>query len=282
MAGLMKRKTASGIEVGGGSPLVQGSDDLLHIRDEKAGGTDGGSFTSGSWVTRTLNTEVTNEIAGASLASNQITLPAGTYEVYGRVPAHAVNYHKARLWDVTNSITLIVGNTGYSNVAGYSDSDSILMGRFTLAGSTDIEVQHECSDTNSGGNGLGLAGADFGHVEIYTQVAIRKVSDAESIANALTIDNNATASAYTLVLDDAYSYIRFTDAGAVTLTVPTNAAVAFEIGTVIEVYAAGAGGVTIQGDTGVTVNGAGDLSENGAASLTKIAEDEWDATGALS
>lgn len=104
---------------------------------------------------------------------------------------------------------------------------------------------------------------------------------APEVSNALTISTNPTATAYTLALADAYAYLRFTDAGALTVTVPTNAAVAFEIGTVIEVYAAGAGGVTIAGDTGVTVNGAGALSQYGAASLTKVGADEWDATGAL-
>ena len=51
---------------------------LLHVRDEKSNGTAGGGFTSGSFQTRTLNTVMTNEISGASLASNQITLPSGT------------------------------------------------------------------------------------------------------------------------------------------------------------------------------------------------------------
>src|SRR5690242_14620433 len=44
------------------------------VADDAAGGT----FTSGAWRTRTLNEELRNTL-GASLASNQITLPAGSY-----------------------------------------------------------------------------------------------------------------------------------------------------------------------------------------------------------
>jgi hypothetical protein len=52
---------------------------LLHVRDEKSNGTAGGGSTSGSYETRTLNTVMTNEVSGASLTSNQIILPSGTY-----------------------------------------------------------------------------------------------------------------------------------------------------------------------------------------------------------
>jgi len=55
------------------------STQLFHVRDEKSNGVAGGNFTNGAWQTRTLNTSMTNEISGASLSSNQITLPSGTY-----------------------------------------------------------------------------------------------------------------------------------------------------------------------------------------------------------
>ena len=56
---------------------------FLHVRDEKAANTPGGTFTASAWQKRDLNTVKTNQISGASLASNQITLPAGTYHVMG-------------------------------------------------------------------------------------------------------------------------------------------------------------------------------------------------------
>ena len=47
---------------------------LLHVRDEKATNTGAGASSAGTTHTRDLNTVVTNEISGASLGSNQITL----------------------------------------------------------------------------------------------------------------------------------------------------------------------------------------------------------------
>ena len=51
---------------------------LLHVQDQKPTGTGGGTSVSGD-NERPLNTVLTNEIAGASLDSNKITLPAGEY-----------------------------------------------------------------------------------------------------------------------------------------------------------------------------------------------------------
>ncbi len=54
---------------------------LLHVRDEKANGTNSGS-SSACYTARILNSVLTNEISGASLASDQITLPAGIGAVF--------------------------------------------------------------------------------------------------------------------------------------------------------------------------------------------------------
>jgi len=63
--------------------------DLLHVIEEQAAGTNGhndGNFVSGAYRTRVLNKVLTNEISGASVASNQITLPAGTYFIEAQSP----------------------------------------------------------------------------------------------------------------------------------------------------------------------------------------------------
>jgi len=54
---------------------------LMIVEHRETNGTDAGSGTNSSWTDRTLNTEVVNTITGASLASNQITLPVGKYLV---------------------------------------------------------------------------------------------------------------------------------------------------------------------------------------------------------
>ena len=49
--------------------------------DQKASGTDGGAGTASAWTTSTINTTLSSSITGASLASNKITLPTGSYRV---------------------------------------------------------------------------------------------------------------------------------------------------------------------------------------------------------
>lgn len=92
--------------------------------------------------------------------------------------------------------------------------------------------------------------------------------------------NNQAGTSYTLVASDEGDLVRMTSASANTVTVPTNAAVAFEIGTIVNVRQAGAGTTTISPDSGVTVNAPNnefttDGEEFGVA-LVKVATDEWD------
>lgn len=88
---------------------------------------------------------------------------------------------------------------------------------------------------------------------------------------------------YTAVLADANGYIRFTNAGAITFTVPTNASVAYPINTVLEFEQGGAGIVTVAGAGGVTVNSRGaavaTAGQYAVASLRKVATDTWTLTG---
>ena len=166
---LTNLKTVLGV---GATPLP-----LLHVRDEQTANTDAGTFTSGAWRTRALNTSKTNTITGASLASNQITLPAGTYEIEASAPAYKCVSHKARLQDTTGAATLIVGSSETSNTGsdGETQSNSVVRGRFTIAVESVLELQHRCSSTFAT-MGLGRAGNLDSLVEIYAEVIIRKVA----------------------------------------------------------------------------------------------------------
>jgi len=148
---------------------------LFHVRDEKASGTQGGTYTSGSFQTRDLNTVMTNEISGASLSSNQITLPSGTYFIYARVPAYKVDRHKTKLRNITDSSdTLIGSSTHIHNANDFTQGDSWIVGRFTIGASKTFEIQNRCQTTqNTDGYGLGVG---YSVVEVFTDVQIWKVA----------------------------------------------------------------------------------------------------------
>lgn len=143
----------------------------LHIQDQKAQNTAGGTFTSGAWQTRVLNTAVTNQISGASLAANQITLPAGTYRCFWHAPAYdniTTTTHQSRLQNITGSATLLLGESRSIAMGGNSSGFGII----TLAGATVIELQHQISSTQAT-DGFGQA-ANL-TTEVYSNIIIEKI-----------------------------------------------------------------------------------------------------------
>jgi hypothetical protein len=145
---------------------------LFHVRDEKANGTNSGA-PSASYTARILNTVLTNEISGASLASDQITLPAGTFYISALAPFRSVNIGKLKLRNTSDSSDTIIGTNGFSGNATNATCHTFLHGRFTIGSSKVFELQFQA--TNLSLTGLGTA-ASFGDVEVYTDVQIWKVA----------------------------------------------------------------------------------------------------------
>jgi len=146
---------------------------MLHIQDQKTSGTMAGTFTSGAFRTRDLNTVITNTIAGASLASNQFTLPAGTYYVEAIAPASIVNENKAIIYNVTDSSNAIIGTSSYSGGGSTQVTNAVLNGKFTIAGTKTFELRHRAASTGST-YGFGIA-SGFSVIEVYAEVKIWKV-----------------------------------------------------------------------------------------------------------
>lgn len=88
-----------------------------------------------------------------------------------------------------------------------------------------------------------------------------------------------TGTTYSLNASDAGALVKTTNSSAVTITVPTNASVAYAARTVISVVQYGTGQVTIQGASGVTINSRASIDTTvgpyATATLIRIAADEW-------
>jgi len=117
--------------------------------------------------------------------------------------------------------------------------------------------------------------------------AIRSLgSSVDSALGQLTL-NAQTGTTYTFVLtDNRNKLITASNASAQTYTIPTNASVAFPIGSTINIIQIGAGQVTIQGNGGVTVASTGATStapklrvQYSAATLIKVGTDSWYVVG---
>lgn len=95
-----------------------------------------------------------------------------------------------------------------------------------------------------------------------------------------------STTARTLALTDSGNYIRCTNSGATTVTIPPNSSVAFPTGAEVIIFQAGAGQVTIAAGAGVTLNSKeGNLkisAQYAAVTCKKVATDTWDVIGDLS
>lgn len=145
--------------------------DLIILRDEKAQNTSGGTFTTGAWQTRVLNTESVDTGNHCTLASNQFTLAAGTYRIRASAPAFFVGRHQTRLQNVTDTATVLTGTSEFSSTTNGDQTRSWVIGRFTIGASKALEIQHRSGATQAT-NGFGVE-ANL-TTEVYTVVELTK------------------------------------------------------------------------------------------------------------
>ena len=118
--------------------------------------------------------------------------------------------------------------------------------------------------------------------QVFTASQVLTAAQCNDLATAMVAINAQTGTTYTAVLTDDGKLITCDNASAITFTIPTNASVAFGIGTQLNIMQLGAGQVTISG-AGVTLRSAGSkLKTNGqyaVATCVKIATDTWVVVG---
>lgn len=172
-------KTASGKvvqyvdEKGSSTGSGTGAPDII-LRDEQTANTKGGTFTSGAWQTRVLNTEVRDANNNCSLSSNAFTLDAGTYYFEGNAPAWNCGRHKLRLQNTSDASTTVVGESAYSSVGRDMQTLATISGVFTIASSKTFELQHRC-DTTANTTGFGVA-SNFSVIEVYAVMRLWKIA----------------------------------------------------------------------------------------------------------
>jgi len=144
---------------------------VIKVSEHVASGSDGQAITTGSLAfVRTLNTTDINTITGASLSSNTVTLPAGTYDVYCRVPISQFSSTQLLLYNSSDSTNILVGGSHRGASVALQNLDNILTGRFTLAATKNVQVRHYVL----AGSPAKPATSTLG--EVYTEATFFKVS----------------------------------------------------------------------------------------------------------
>lgn len=134
------------------------------IEDQKAQNTAGGTFSSGAWQTRDLNTEVYDPDSLISITSNEFTVVNDGW-VEWEAPAAQVNRHQSRLFNVTNTVEVKSSITGYSEASVTSQTLSVGGARVEAGKTYRIEHQSQSSRSSDGfGNEANFT------TEVYTRV----------------------------------------------------------------------------------------------------------------
>lgn len=139
--------------------------DIVHLQDQKASGTGGGTPVATTWTKHVLNTEVADTGNIATLASDVLTLPPGVYSVWWTIAVGANITMRSRLRNTTAGSTL-AQSVNTTNTSANSGSC-----RFVLTTSSNIELQYWAGAATV--NGLGLA-MTTGDVEVYATVYIMR------------------------------------------------------------------------------------------------------------
>lgn len=148
---------------------------LAHICDEKPAGTTGGTFTTGVWNIRALNTVKADNI-GVTLAADTITMPAGNYfcDIYVPAAGQGINGpqpggHRAVLYDADNNVELLYSVSGHNDPDNYKQYDARIRGQFTLAVTTDLQIRHKNVGQTVNNEGFGMCSDIDGLPERYTE-----------------------------------------------------------------------------------------------------------------
>lgn len=132
--------------------------------------------------------------------------------------------------------------------------------------------------------GTPIIAAELNRVEQGIESMDDRTTALEAAASVIEA-NTQTGTTYTFALSDAGRCVEGNNAAAITFTIPPNASVAFPAGTVVEVYQAGTGQITVAPGAGVTLrapDGAKLAKQYASASLRQRTVDEWVLAGSVS
>ncbi len=223
--------------------------------------------TSGS-VTCTVNTglfDAGDTVIIQNRGSGTVTVTAGTATVNTNASLAVAQYGYGTLYFISASASIFFADAGGIPASAFTAKGDILVG--TGSGTYD--------DLAVGTNG-------------YTLIADSGETTGLRYAAGIAVVLNAQTATYTVVLGDAFKLVTMSVASANDFQIPTNANVAFPIGTVINVIQIGAGQTTIKAvtsgtttisSTGATATTPKLRAQYSAASCIKVATDTWYVVG---
>jgi hypothetical protein len=268
-----------------------------------------------------LNSTGSGSFTDVTITTGDLTLNTGDVIISsGDLKIEAINYTSILRTDASGVVSgladgndgqLLIGATGSTPIWANLTSTGGTVTITNTANSINIESAgavggntFTMDDLNTisptgagnvivaGGTNIGTTGTVANTITInlddnitLTSITVDDITINNSLKSVLEI-NTQTGISYTLQLTDQDKEVQFTTGAAVTLNIPTNAAVAFPIGAQIGIVQYGAGQVTVTPAGGVTVNSIDSKTKTekryAACLLTKQDNDEWLLSGQIS
>ena len=187
----------------------------------------------------------------------------------------------------------IQGETGLTGATGPGIATGGTTGQYlTKVDGTNYNTQWSTLDLSGKQDVVAnVSSTEIGYLDGVTSAIQTQIDSKLSTSTAATTyaplnltQNQQTGTTYTFVLTDAGKLVEFNNASAITVTVPTNASVAYPIGTQINLLQTGAGQVTVSAGS-TTVNATPGLklrAQWSSATLIKRNTDTWVLVGDLS
>lgn len=144
----------------------QGAPDAV-LEHQEASGVAAGNATSGSFQTRTLNTEVRDLPGMVTLASNEFTVDRACWCDF-EFRLFRTDDSIGRIYNVTDGVVGFYGMGGHSNGGG-AYAEAVLRGGGPLLAGKTYRLEHRVT-TTSNTNGMGRP-TSFG-TEIYSRIQL--------------------------------------------------------------------------------------------------------------
>ena len=259
---------------------------------------------SSTSVSTTLQSSIADSVAttmtvssgtGNALLGTGTTLAAGNVDQFTvAIDADTANEEIVFITaqNTADQFTIVRGRAGTSAVA--HTAGATVKHVLTSDDLSYFNTSSENAITLSGTQTLTnktIAAANNTLTGVVTPASADTLTNKVLTAPVATVAFNAqTGTTYTLVLGDASKLVTCSNASAIALSIPTNASVAFAIGTVINIQQIGAGQVTIAAATPgtTTVTSAGTTSASpkiraqySAVTCIKTGTDTWTVVGDL-
>jgi hypothetical protein len=282
--------------------------------------TSGQTFTSaGDVILNTTDQSVGSSVT-YNTSTGVYTLTAGTTYELSFTPSWTfsgssndpyVQYD----WVDASTNTALDGNSGsfataYSYQYNFAQHNFNIISKLVYTPSTNQTVKVRVTATQSGGITTTLATGSSAYVKaISATFALNTLATMDTTGNVsvggsltvtgnisatgsvtsggytvgyLEIPQNAQNTSYTLALTDSGKHVYSQNTATQVITIPTNANVAYTVGTAISIVLQGSGSITVSPFSGVTLYLAGNstsasrtISTYGMATLLKVATNTW-------